>query len=139
MRRIPEKLPGRKAATVLTAIYAAVWISLEGAPWRAILLGSAVTALLVAYAVQKVAGGRRLSWRQLALLLAIAGLGLGVGSGALTLAFMGIKTGLHAHGPEFTPEELAWVLRQTPVWALSGFCGGLGAGLVVASERKPEP
>jgi CDP-diglyceride synthetase len=134
---IPNKLPGLRPAALLTGLYAGIWISLEGALWSVILLGAAVATILLGYAFQKRLGGRQLSWRRVSLILAVSGLFLGLGSGALALMFMGIKTGLHAHGPEFTPEELAWMLRQIPVWGGSGLIGGLGVGLVLASERKP--
>jgi len=134
--RIPEKLPGLRAATLCTALYAVIWISLEGALWSVILLGTAVTTVLLAHAVTRRIGGLQLPPPKLALLLATIGLILGLGSGGLTLAFMVIKTGLHAHGPEFTSEELGWVLRQIPIWSVSGLLGGLGLAMVLGSERK---
>jgi hypothetical protein len=43
---------------------------------------------------------------------------------------MALKTGLHAHGHEFTRAEIAWVLGRTPLWALAGLFAGLGVGLL---------
>ena len=47
---------------------------------------------------------------------------------------MAIKTGLHAHGPEFSGSELDWVLQQIPMWALVGLLGGLGLGFLLKAD-----
>ena len=48
----------------------------------------------------------------------------------LTLFFMALKTGLHAHGPEFTPSEINWVIARIPLWTAVGLLSGAGLGLV---------
>jgi NhaP-type Na+/H+ or K+/H+ antiporter len=57
-----------------------------------------------------------------------------LGSSLLTLVFMAIKTGLHAHGPEFTLQEIQWVSQQTPLWAAVGLLIGLGLGMLTARQ-----
>jgi hypothetical protein len=48
---------------------------------------------------------------------------------------MAVKTGLHAHGPEFTPAEINWVLQQTPIWTAAGLLAGLGLGQIVKGRN----
>ncbi|MCI0578845.1 MAG: hypothetical protein L0332_13130 [Chloroflexi bacterium] len=129
--RIPARIPGLKLATVLTAVYAAVWISLEGELRQEVALGVAVTLVTAGHLVQNWLGGQTLGRVQgLLLALAIGGLAGGL-SGLLTLAFMVLKTGLHAHGPEFTGEEIAWVIDQILWWSAAGLLAGLGVGLLL--------
>lgn len=80
-------------------------------------------------------GGRTLSAGQLIGLATGAGVALGCGLALLTLFLMALKTGLHAHGPEYTPQEVAWVWRQLPLWAGVGTLVGLGIGLLAAARR----
>ena len=56
--------------------------------------------------------------------------GAGLGFGLLTLLIMAVKTGLHGHGPEFSPAEISWVIDQIPLWSLVGLLAGLGVGIV---------
>ena len=131
---IPAKIPGLKFITVLMGIYAAIWISLEGALWRVMLMGVGVTAVSLLQLLQKYCGGRVISWLRWLGLTAIIGLLFGLGSSLLTLVFMAIKTGLHAHGPEFTLQEIQWVSQQTPLWAAVGLLIGLGLGMLTAKQ-----
>ncbi len=68
------------------------------------------------------------------LLNTLLGLLAGAFAGPLSLFFMVLKTGLHAHGPEFTAAEINWVLQHIPFWGISGALGGLGIGLLLASR-----
>lgn len=129
--QIPARLPGLKAFTVLLAIYAAIWISLEGHLWQVVALAVGVTIIALGHSVQRYLGGRRLSLRGWLALAAALGLAAGVGSGALTLFFMALKTGLHAHGPEFAPAEINWVTSRMAGWAAGGLFAGLGLGLLL--------
>ena len=131
---IPAKIPGLKFITVLMGIYAAIWISLEGALWRVMLMGVGATAVSLLHLLQKYGGGRVISWPRWLGLTAIIGLLFGLGSSLLTLVFMAIKTGLHAHGPEFTLQEIQWVSQQTPLWAAVGLLIGLGLGMLTAKQ-----
>ncbi len=72
------------------------------------------------------------------MIMAFGGLLFGLGSVFLTLFFMAMKTGLHAHGPEFTSFEINWVLQQAPIWAAAGVVAGLGLGLLMKAIYKPE-
>jgi hypothetical protein len=66
------------------------------------------------------------------LVTAVSGLALGAGSGLLSLLFMAVKTGLHAHGPEFSQAEIAWVWNGMLLWTTVGLLVGLGLGLIWA-------
>ena len=118
----------------LFGVYAAVWISLEGALWPVVVMGVGVTAVSLGHIAQKYLGGRTLSARQWVGVTAVTGLLLGLFSGLTILIFMAVKTGLHAHGPEFTPEQIAWVIRQTPIWAAAGMLAGSGIGLLTKPQ-----
>ncbi len=132
--QIPRKIPGLKLVLVFLAIYTAVWITLEGALWRVIVMGVSVTAVSLGYGWQKWLGGRLVNGWMWWGGTAVTGLLFGLGSGLLSLVFMVVKTGLHAHGPEFTPTEINWVLQQTPIWTMAGLFAGLGWGLLIKSR-----
>ena len=135
--QVPERIPGLKAATILLGLYAAVWITLEGAVPQVVALGLGVATVGAGHLMQKYLGGRRLPVGRWLAVAAAAGFSIGLGSSILTLAFMAVKTGLHAHGPEFTPAEIAWVLRQIPLWTAAGLLLGLGLGALSAAAAGP--
>ncbi|MEW5989183.1 MAG: hypothetical protein AB1791_21360 [Chloroflexota bacterium] len=123
-------------ATIAWGVYAAVWITLEGNVAQTVLLAVGLALLTAGHLGQRGLGGRQLSRSQWLLVAMVTGLLTGLFSSLLTLIFMVVKTGLHAHGPEFTPDEMAWVVQQIPVWAAAGLLAGLGLGLLgVASGR----
>lgn len=85
---------------------------------------------------QRYLAGRSLSlWRWLAL-CAGAGVLSGPTSTLLTLVLMALKSGLHAHGPEFTPAQIEQVLWRTPHWTVSGMLIGLALGLLLAGVSR---
>ena len=132
--RVPEKIPGLKWATAVLAIYFALWISLEGMLWRVVVMGIGATAVSLLHLCQKYLAGHRLSWQKWVGLTAVLGLLFGLGSGTLTLLFMAVKTGLHAHGPEFTLTEINWILQHIPLWSLVGLLAGSGLGLLTITK-----
>ncbi|MBK6712462.1 MAG: hypothetical protein IPG51_19355 [Chloroflexi bacterium] len=101
----PEKRPYLKWLTAVYILYALVWISLEGSLAGVVIMGTGTTAVSLAYLAQRYLGGRSWSLRAWLGRTAVLGLLFGLGSGVLTLVFMAVKTGLHAHGPEFTPNK----------------------------------
>jgi hypothetical protein len=132
---IGDRLPGLKVGLVLLGVYTAVWITLEGALWQAVVMGVGYTAVSLGYNWQKWLGGQVVDGWKWWGVTAVTGLLLGLGSGLLTLVFMAVKTGLHAHGPEFTPTEINWILQQTPIWTAAGLLAGLGRGLLFKSRK----
>lgn len=133
--KIPATIPHFKTAAGFTLAYALVWMALEGELWRDLLLAGAVVALAIASLLTRFLGGHALSAIQLIAIAAAAGLIAGVALPLVTLFLMALKTGIHAHGPEYTSQEIAWVWRQLPLWALVGGITGFGLGLLSAARR----
>ncbi len=131
MVQIPNELIGIKPFAVLVGIYSAVWITLEGKLWQAVLMGVMVTILSLGHLFQHFYGGKRISTTRLLVSMSIFGIFAGAGAGLFTVIFMTIKTGLHAHGPEFSLEEIHWVTGQILFWMIAGLLGGLGTGLLL--------
>lgn len=134
----PRTVPGLKALTILVGAYGVIWIALEGNLARVTLLAIGVTLVAVGNVLTRFLGGRTMP---LLLGLAVAaalGALSGFTSAMLTLLLMVVKTGLHAHGPEFTPEQINWVLAQLPWWTTAGLLAGVGMGLVRAAISRQE-
>lgn len=134
--QFPDRVPGLKLATVLVAVYAVVWIALEGDLVRVTVLGAATSFVIVGALFQRWFAGRRLAPLVWLALCAALGAILGFNSGMFTLLFMAVKTGLHAHGPEFSPEQINWLLEQLPWWTSAGLLAGLGLGLLLVVIRQ---
>ncbi len=124
--------------TILWVVYGLVWIVLEGAMWSVVLMGVLTTAVFILHLLQKQLGRKSFSKGKVVVVTAVAGLAFGLGSALLTLLFMAVKTGLHAHGPEFSLAEIEWVINQIPLWIIVGLLLGLGVGLVVAGNSVTE-
>ncbi len=128
--KIPNKLPALKLVTTLLAVYTAVWISLEGSLGRVLVMGVGVTLVMAGQLMQRYLGGRAVSVGAWVGITAVLGLLTGIISVGMTLVFMAVKTGLHAHGPEFTQAELSWVMQQLPLWGIVGLLAGTAVGLL---------
>lgn len=136
--KIPTKIPGVRWLTAIVGLYSLIWISLEGALWQVILLALGLGLLCAFYVLQRLLGGHRISaGRWMAFCAGLGGAG-GLACALLTLALMVIKTGLHGHGPEFTPAEIEWLLRQMPLWSIAGGLAGLGLGMLGLAYRHPQ-
>jgi hypothetical protein len=135
VNRVPTKLPGLRTALLLLAVYAVIWIPLEGNVWRALLMGVSSCGVGLGYLAQRYLGGRSFAGWRWPGLWALLGLLLGLGSGIMTLLAMTMKTGLHNHGPEFSQGEISWVLAQTPLWTAAGLLAGLAVGLLTLKRR----
>ena len=46
------------------------------------------------------------------------------------LLLMAVKTGLHAHGPEYSAAQMAAVVGQWPFWVGAGVLAGMGLGML---------
>lgn len=133
---LPERVPGLKLATVLVAAYAVVWIALEGNLLRVTILGFTTSLLLLGAIVQRWFAGRRIAPLVWLALSASLGAILGFTGGMFTLLFMAVKTGLHAHGPEFSQVQISWLLGQLPWWTSAGLLAGLGLGVIFVVARQ---
>jgi hypothetical protein len=130
LMRIPPRFPGLRLATLVLVAGSVVWIALEGNFARDLASGAALTVLLLAHLAERTLGGIVLSPIRWFLVLALLGLATGLGSALLTLGLMILKTGLHAHGPEFTAREVAWLVGNLPAWAGGGLLAGAGLALI---------
>lgn len=137
--QIPLKIPGLKGATMLLGGYFVVWVALEGDLPQTVGLAVLAMAVFMGRMWQRVGAGRKLSPAGWLLLTGLAGLFIGGGIGPLTLALMALKTGLHAHGPEFTPLQISFVIAQIPLWGLIGLLAGFGLGLILYALQPARP
>ncbi len=132
----PPHIPGYRWLALLVAACAMVWIALEGDLLQVVFLSVGVTVVSLGYLLQKYLAGRVLPVGWGLLVTAVLGALAGGGIVVLTLLFMALKTGLHAHGPEFSAAELSWVVQQAPLWIVVGLLAGLGCGLLMAASTK---
>lgn len=133
-----DRIPFLRGLMVVWVGYGLVWIVLEGGLWSVVLMGVLSTAVSILQFWQKRLAGQFVAKWKFLLGTAVSGLALGMGSAALTLIFMAVKTGLHAHGPEFSQAEIEWVLAQIPLWAVAGLLLGLGVGLLLVGSSVTE-
>ena len=129
--QLPPKIPGLKWITLIVGVYTAVWIALEGDLLCVVLLGVGVTAVLLMHLIQRYFAGITFTLRQWLAFTTGTGLLFGAGSVLVSLLLIAIKTGLHAHGPEFTIAEIQWVWQQLLLWSVVGMLAGLGVGLIM--------
>ncbi len=113
---------------------ALVWMALEGMLWLDVTLALAGLALALAHLVTRYLGGRVVSPGRFVGGAAAVGLLFGACLALLTLFLMTLKTGIHAHGPEYTLREIAWVWAQMPLWSGVGALVGLGLSLLVVAK-----
>jgi hypothetical protein len=128
--QVPQKIPGFKVLLAVWGVYTAVWMSLEGELWRVLLMGIATTVVVAGYLWQRWLGGKRVGQGVGVGVTAVTGLLIGSGSVMMVLIFMAVKSGLHAHGAEFSPAEIDWLFSQLPLWTAVGLLTGFGLGLV---------
>ncbi len=133
----PRQIPYLRLLVLLWGAYAAVWLALEGAPGRDLLLAAWGVGLLALAGAARAVGGRRLSAGQVVALAGVVGLVAGAAVVPATFAAMAFKTGLHAHGPEYTVAQLAAVWAQWPLWLVAGGVAGVGLGLLLVGLRRP--
>ena len=126
-------VPYLRTATLLWGVYALVWLSLEGNVVADGLLAGWGLALLALWAAARRWGGRSVSAGHVAALGAAAGLAWGAALGPAVLLLIAVKTGLHAHGPEYSAAQLAAVVGQWPLWIGAGALAGAGVGLLVVA------
>ena len=137
MVQIPARIPLLKLLTILLGVAFFVWLALEGDLRQVIGLGSLVVAVAWGQLWQRLFGGRQLRvWRFLALMVVSGALG-GLVINLVVLILMAVKTGVHGHGPEFSPAEIDWVIAQLGPWLLIATLIGLGLGLIVGSTTVP--
>lgn len=128
--KIPSRIPYFKTAHAATALLAFVWMALEGDLRWDLFLALALVMLALGHLAIRYLGGRTMTVGRFVALSTAAGIACGFGVVLLTLFLMILKTGIHAHGPEYTSQEITWVWAQLPIWGGAGGLVGLGLGLL---------
>ncbi len=134
--KISHSIPYLKLAVGAVGLYAGVWMALEASLVHDGLLAAGILAVGGIYIITKRWGGQRVAAGRGVAAAAGMGVALGGGLGLLMLFLMALKTGLHAHGPEYTAQEVAWLWWQLPLWAGVGGLAGLGVGLLAAGRGR---
>jgi len=129
---LPHIKPVQRLIAVLTVLYGLVWIPLEGALWSVLMMGGLATLWLLTAAYDRWGAGRTFSTVGIISLVTLTTAAAALFWVLLSLAFMAVKTGLHAHGPEFSPAEISWLWSRLPGWTGIGGLAGLGFGLIAA-------
>lgn len=132
--QIPDHIPGYKWLIVFWAVAAVIWSILEGDFDRVRLFGFLTMGVVLAYLFQRSMAGQNFSAGRGLFFMAMWGLALGAGTALMTLFLMAVKTGLHAHGPEFNMAEISAIWGDLPFWSLAGLLGGLGLGLLLIAR-----
>ncbi len=135
--QIPDQIPGFKWLAVVWVVTAVIWSLLEGDLSRVLFFSFLTVLTGLAYLFQRFLCGSRFSTKRGLLIMSLWGMVLGAGTALLTIFLMAVKTGLHAHGPEFTLTEISAIWRYIPLWGVVGLIGGLGLGLLLIA-RTPE-
>jgi hypothetical protein len=110
-------------------------MALEGDLRWDLFLALALVLLTLGHLAMRYLGGRTMTAGRFVVLAMAAGIAGGIAVALLTLFLMILKTGIHAHGPEYTARELAWVWTQLPLWGGVGALTGLGFGLLMAAKK----
>ena len=129
--QLSDRIPGVRLITIGWAVTIVVWVVLEGGLWATVIAALLSGMTFLAHLAKRVLAGRKLALGSWLLVTAVFGALLGLGTALLALLLMAVKTGLHAHGPEFSAEEVNWVLQQVPLWTVVGLLVGLGLGLLL--------
>jgi hypothetical protein len=133
---IPAEIPGRRVIAATLLLFTAVWIPLEGDLRLDFILSVLILAMIFRTLAARYLAGRRLPLPRWLGLMMLTGLVVGGGLVLLTLLLMTLKTGLHAHGPEYTSVEITWVASRFLPWSGLGLLAGLGLGLITAGIRR---
>ena len=125
-----------KLTLAIVGIFAVVWMVSEGDLLRDVALAGLLLLVGLMMLARRWPWMRALSPGKTVVLGAVGGLAYGMGLVLLTLFLMAVKTGLHAHGPEYTAYELVWVWNQLALWAVAGSLVGLGMGLLAVAGSR---
>ena len=124
---------------LLTFLIIMGWMPFEGILTLVVTVGVLLTAIWVAVGANRYGEivHRYFSGMMGELVLWSAAGGVAGLLAPLTIVgLMILKTGIHAHGPEFNPLETRWVLNQFANWGWIGLLAGLGIGLLKSAFRR---
>lgn len=123
-----RKTPGwLRLAALLLGVFLLLWLPVEDTNEIQVLVASAAVSawLALRYLVRLPGSAKSLGKHILVGMLA------GFAVTPLALFLMAFKTGLHGHeSPDFTAEQIYFVISRTPVWGFAGLLLGLGSGML---------
>lgn len=134
--QLPQQVSYVRHLTMAWIGYGLFWMSVEGAMGWVLGMGFGSTAVLTLHLYQRTNKPDWVPAYQGVLGFAFAGVGVTAVGILLSLMFMVVKTGLHGHGPEFTPQQIRWLIGQWPIWTVAGGVAGAGMGLIVVGAKK---
>ncbi len=135
--KFPKRIPAMKWILILWGIYIVVWTMLESGLKATVFAALLIVLVISGQLFNRILGDRTIATISGLLLTSLSGVCIGLGVGLVTLALMALKTGLHAHGPEFSAAEVNWVIEQIPLWTAAGLLGGIGCGLILTARSSP--
>ena len=124
---------------IITFLVIMVWMPFEGIFWYVTSVGILLTGLWVWVLHQRYKEfvlSRFISPSAAVVYWALTGGMAGLIAPAAILGLMVLKTGVHAHGAEYTPLEILWVANQFWRWLIFGGILGLGIGLIQSAMTK---
>lgn len=133
--------PNRSLAwpIILTFLIIMGWMPFEGILTLVMPVGILLTVIWVAVGVNYYGDSARQFFSEIIgeiVVWSAAGGAAGLLAPLTIVGLMILKTGIHAHGPEFTPLETRWVLNQFFKWMGIGLLIGLGIGLIKSSFKR---
>ncbi|MEM7802039.1 MAG: hypothetical protein AAF633_22790 [Chloroflexota bacterium] len=129
---LSQVLPSKFAVFLTYCILFLAWLPPEGNIVLVVGFGWITSSIVVIRLLRRWLEPIDFQLRGWVLLWGGGGLAVGAVVPWIILALMALKTGVHAHGPEYTPAEINWVAQQWPFWLSLGGGIGLGYGLLTA-------
>lgn len=124
---------------IVTFLVIMVWMPFEGIFWYVMSVGVLLTGLwgwVLHQRYKNAVLSRFGNSAAVVVYWAVTGGMAGLSAPAVILGLMVLKTGVHAHGAEYTPLEILWVAHQFGPWLMYGTIIGLGIGLITTGHRS---
>jgi hypothetical protein len=116
-----------RLAALLLGIFLLLWLPVEDTDEIEVLVAAAAVSAWLALRYLLSQPGSAKSLGKHILVGTLAGLAVT----PLALFLMAFKTGLHGHeNPDFTAEQIYYVIYRTPIWGFAGLLLGFGSGML---------
>ena len=116
-----------RLAALILGIFLLLWLPVEDTDEIQVLVAAAAVSawLALRYLLSQTGSAKSLGKHILVGTLA------GLAVTPLALFLMAFKTGLHGHdSPDFTAEQIYFVIYRTPLWGFAGLLLGLGSAML---------